>query len=171
MSPVLDLGCLAHEGAPAHLASPGCECVLFPTSIPAAWGCITSNPGPRPAADGPILLLLPIQSCQTCGDHGGPPLMSQTKCGPVAMGVRNKKRQPPHATRAAATASTLRDPDPSPKRRRTARCQYKQQIVPWRRDVPVGRRLHLHVSWISTDNRAFYEPLRHVEPMRHCAGA
>jgi hypothetical protein len=40
-----------------------------------------------PEPTGQFLSLLPIQSCRACGDHGGPPLVSQTKCGPVAMGV------------------------------------------------------------------------------------
>jgi len=40
-----------------------------------------------PESTGQFFSLLPIQFSRAGGDHGGPPLMSQTKCGPVAMGV------------------------------------------------------------------------------------
>ena len=40
-----------------------------------------------PEPPGQFFSLLPIQSCGVCGDHVGPPLVSQTRCGPVAMGV------------------------------------------------------------------------------------
>ncbi len=63
----------------------------------------------------------------------------------------------------------LRDPDPLSKRWRTSRRQDEQQIVPRWRDVPVGRRLHAHGAGIRPHDHALNYPLRHVEPVRHCA--
>jgi len=39
-----------------------------------------------PEPTGQLVSLFPIQSCEA-RDHVGPPLVSQTKCGPVAVGV------------------------------------------------------------------------------------
>jgi hypothetical protein len=40
-----------------------------------------------PEPTGQLFSLFPIQSGDACGDHVGPPLVSQTRGGPVAVGV------------------------------------------------------------------------------------